>query len=160
MAGTTTRIRQGKQVRNSETYDDTRPSGAGMESTPVNLEDDINNLRTQLRKVIGPIGKWYDQPLTDLAALFLGGGGGGGAARYLHQPLTGLINGSNVVFTTAAKFTRNGLTNESVYLNGVLQVAADDYVPSESVPTTGYDTITMVMAPRVGDKLTIDFSPV
>lgn len=161
MAGAT-RIRQGKQARNSEVYDDTRANGSGMEGTPENLEQDLNNIRSQLRQIIGPAGKWFDDPLSNLAALSLGGGGGGSAVRYFSQPLIGPKNGTNLVYTTAAKFDRNGLTNECVYLNGIRlsEGVTEDYVASESTPSTGFDTITMAIAPRGTDKLVIDYNPV
>ncbi len=146
------RLRQGKQARNSEVYDDARAYGSGMETIPVDLEEDLNNLRAQIRRIIGPLGKWFDLPSTNLAE----------AVRYLAQPLIGTIDGVNLVFTTSVKFTRNSLTDEAVYWNGLRLSpgALNDYVPSESVPTMGYDTITMTVPPRAGDTLSIDFSPV
>lgn len=90
------------------------------------------------------------------------GGGSVIAARYYRQPLAGVINGSNVAFTTAIDFVHLGADKESVFHNGVLQDegAGNDYLASESGgPGTGYDTITFALAPRVGDKISIDFVP-
>jgi hypothetical protein len=152
------RIRQAKQARNSESYDDQKPNGPVMEADPAldNLEADLNNLRSQLRRVIDTTGNWYDDPQTDLVELVKL------AARRHDQALLGPINGVNTVFTTAAKFRHDGTKNEHVFYNGVkLQEGVGcDYVASESVPTTGYDTITLAFVPLSGDQLTIDFTPV
>lgn len=75
------------------------------------------------------------------------------------QSLTGIINGTNTVFTTAMPFLHNLQTRERVYLNGVRQRdgSGNDYIASESVPLNGFDTITFAEAPRSGDVITIDF---
>ena len=60
-------IRQDAQVRRSVTYDDTvAPSAANYETSPVDLEDDLNNVRSQLQNFLNrdgasfPSGNWYD----------------------------------------------------------------------------------------------------
>jgi len=51
-------IRQEAQIRNSDLYDDTLTM-ANAESSPTNIEDDLNYLRTQL-KVLNGQTNWYD----------------------------------------------------------------------------------------------------
>lgn len=87
---------------------------------------------------------------------------GASLLRYFQQPLTGPVNGVNTVFTTPGKFIASGLSRESFSVNGVLmlQGPVNDYTVSESGgPTTGFDTITMVYPPKVGDRLSIDYAP-
>jgi len=79
--------------------------------------------------------------------------------RNWNQSLIGVIDGFNTVFTTGTKFRRTATDNEIVLLNGVRLREGDDYTVSESVPGTGYDTITFTIPPRVNDKITIDFTP-
>jgi hypothetical protein len=43
-------IRQVSQIRQSTTYDDTVAVGSTMESSPTNVEDDLNNLRSQVKR--------------------------------------------------------------------------------------------------------------
>jgi len=88
------------------------------------------------------------------------------STRVYGEVLTGAINDSNTVFTTASDFTPG---SEAVYFNGVRQRegAGNDYVRSESGGAgTGYDTITFAVAPRdrpgsrPDDVVTIDYDPV
>ena len=153
--GRNVRIRQDKQVRESNAYDDARPNGAGMEVDQENLENDLNNIRTQLRKIIDALGNWYDEPVTDLAGLT------DLVNREYSQTLLGPINGTNTIFATAAKFVRDGTRNEVLRYNGVKlrEGVGCDYVASESLPTTGYDTITMAFPLKFGDQIDIDFTP-
>ena len=55
-------IRQDTQIRKSDTYDDTVAAGATMESATVNVEDDLNCLRSQVKRAIydDGAGNWYD----------------------------------------------------------------------------------------------------
>ena len=79
----------------------------------------------------------------------------------IDQPLTGLINGVNLVFTTSIPFIHTLQRKELFYINGVRMNdgVGNDYVVSESVPLAGYDTLTLAYAPLVGDTLTLDFYP-
>ena len=52
-------IRQETQIRNSDLYDDTLAAGATMESTPVSIEDDLNTLRSQVKRFSGEA-NWFD----------------------------------------------------------------------------------------------------
>lgn len=61
--------------------------------------------------------------------------------------LTGTVNGSNTVFTTAANFTKI-----QVYKNGIALHLADDFT------VTGANQITMVTAPITGTKLTATYT--
>jgi hypothetical protein len=152
------RIRQAKQARNSEAYDDQRPNGPVMETDPVDLEADLNNIRSQVNRILDKslAGNWFDEPVADLQEILAI------ASRRYKQPLAGAINGVNTVFTVATKFRHDGVRNEAVYYNGVcLQEGAGmDYVASESMALLGYDTITLEFAPKPGDNLAIDYTPV
>ena len=55
-------IRQSVQIAQSVTYDDTVAAGATMESAPGNIEDDLNSLRSQVKRIIYDVGagNWYD----------------------------------------------------------------------------------------------------
>jgi len=64
-------IRQDTQIRKSDLYDDTvTPSATNYETNPVNIEDDLNSLRSQVQNIINrngasfPAGDWY----TDMTA--------------------------------------------------------------------------------------------
>lgn len=59
-----TKIRQNTQVWNSGTYTDTTvPTLAAFETTPVELETDLNNLRSQVNNLLNAQGgNWYDNP--------------------------------------------------------------------------------------------------
>lgn len=60
MAGRTF-VRQESQIRPSYAYVDTNAASSDMESTPVNLEDDLNNLRSQIKRILNDAaGNWYD----------------------------------------------------------------------------------------------------
>ena len=87
------------------------------------------------------------------------------STRVYDEVPTGLINGLNTVFTTSADFTAG---SEVVYFNGVRQRegVGCDYVRSESGGVgTGFDTITLAVAPRsrsgskTDDFITIDYDP-
>ena len=82
--------------------------------------------------------------------------------RHYWQALTGTINGSNLVFTTSLKFESGTPNRETVKFNGLekCEGVGGDYTATESVPGTGYDTITFAVPPRAGDVLSIDFQPV
>lgn len=82
--------------------------------------------------------------------------------RLYRQALAGVVNGANTSFTTALKFEASGPSREAVYYNGVqLEAGAgNDYTAAESGgPSTGFDTINFIFAPKVGDKVWIDFEP-
>lgn len=98
---------------------------------------------------------------TESLALPVEGGGSTGpslADLRRNLALIGPKNGSNLVFTSPDKFVRTPFV-EVVYRNGVAQEEGigNDYVASESVIGTGYDTITLVIAPYAWEKLTIDY---
>jgi hypothetical protein len=58
-----TYIRPDEQVRRSIAYADNAAAGATMESSPVVIEDDLNNLRAQINRIIG-VSKWYSDIAT------------------------------------------------------------------------------------------------
>jgi hypothetical protein len=54
-------VRQATQIRPSITYDDTVSVGSTMESSPTNLEDDLNSIRSQVKRILDDsAGNWYD----------------------------------------------------------------------------------------------------
>lgn len=54
-------LRQGTQIRNSDSYDDTLASGVALESGATSIEADLNGLRSQVAKFIDVGGaNWYD----------------------------------------------------------------------------------------------------
>ena len=59
-------IRPVTQIRKSDAYNDEVTAGSTMESNAVNIEDDLNAIRSQLRRIIDETGNWYDEPVTDL----------------------------------------------------------------------------------------------
>ena len=78
-------------------------------------------------------------------------------AKDLHQfwvdeVPTGTVNGSNVTFTLAQTPLENGTTEPSVdiFLDGLKCTFTTDY-------TISGVTITMVVAPAVGQKITVNY---
>ena len=57
-----TKTRQDTQIRNSDLYDDTiAPSQAAFETNPVEIETDLNNIRSQLSNLLDDqAGNWWD----------------------------------------------------------------------------------------------------
>lgn len=54
-------IRQDHQIRNSDVYDDTVSAGSTLESAPTHIEDDLNGLRSQMKRAIyaDSAGDWF-----------------------------------------------------------------------------------------------------
>jgi hypothetical protein len=77
------------------------------------------------------------------------------------QNLVGAKNGSNLAFTVpdGDKFTHNlPFLTIQVYFNGQRLKLIDDYVINESGgPGSGYDTIILEVAPRLADKVWVDY---
>lgn len=75
--------------------------------------------------------------------------------------LVGAINGVNVTFMVPSpdRFrTEPPRLGLSLFYNGRRMLVVDDFAVSESGgPGTGYDTITMLFAPKAGDKLWADY---
>ena len=75
-----------------------------------------------------------------------------------NEDLTGPINGVNKIFTTSEKFMNTGGMIIRVHLNSVRLFFTDDYTLSESGgPGSGYDTVTLVNAPKSSDRVTADY---
>lgn len=66
---------------------------------------------------------------------------------YGEEP-TGLINGSNAVFTTAYNFQPGKI---ALYINGLLQKIVLDY------QTVGNQIIILSISPQVGDQITVSY---
>ena len=122
-------------------------------AAPVNPGNGIG----RLYKKTGSSGIYWKPnvagPEVDLTA------GASGQLFQINQSLTGVIDGLNMVFTSAAPFKHTAALSEIFYINGIRQRegSGNDYVVSESVPAAGYDTITVEYAPLVGDVLSVDF---
>lgn len=54
-------LRQDAQIRNSVTYDDTKAAGSTMESSPVDIEADLNCVRSQIKRLFlaDASGDWF-----------------------------------------------------------------------------------------------------
>jgi len=90
----------------------------------------------------------------------LGSPGSGG--RYYNQPLSGVIDGINTVFSTAQAFVAVGPRSQTLRMNGVAQESGVgcDYEVSESGGVgTGFDTVTMAFPLFGDDVLRMDFDP-
>lgn len=59
-------FQQDTQIRNSQLYADTFAAGSTLESAQVALEDDMNALRSQVKRAFwaDAVGKWYDDVTT------------------------------------------------------------------------------------------------
>jgi hypothetical protein len=75
--------------------------------------------------------------------------------------LVGSKNGTNLTFTVpdGDKFTHNlPFMTIQVYFNGQRLKLIDDFVINESSgPGSGYDTVILEIAPRISDKLSVDY---
>lgn len=77
---------------------------------------------------------------------------------YQDVSVTGTQNGSNVVFIVPDKFLYTTENKITVYLNGVRQQVAENFLIAESGgPGTGYDTIIFIEAPRSKDVIRVDY---
>lgn len=77
-----------------------------------------------------------------------------------NKELLGPKNGINVTFTTPDVFIQSGETVIRVFRNGqrLLEGALSDYTVSESGgPGTGFDTVTLAVAPLGYENLTADY---
>jgi len=82
-------------------------------------------------------------------------------SRYYHQSVAGIQNGVNTAFTSAQTFIASGPRQQVLVVNGVRQEpgVGCDYEVSESVPSAGFDTLTLAYSPLVDDVLRLDFDP-
>lgn len=110
--------------------------------------------------VIGPPGP-PGPPGADGSQGIPGPPGPAGLTRYIDQPLIGIQNGINQVFTTPIKFVHNATLKETIFFNGMRlrNGGGSDYTVSESVLGAGYDTVTLALAPTPVDWLTADLYP-
>jgi len=93
------------------------------------------------------------------SALQAQAGAGGGTQTGL---LVGTINGINTVFTLPGGAKTNTAEDVRPFVNGdrMNEGSGNDFVASESGgPSTGFDTVTFLFAPKVGDILIVDFIP-
>lgn len=77
------------------------------------------------------------------------------------QKLLGVKDGANLTFTVpfGDKFAHNlPFLSIHVFYNGVRLTLLDDYLISESGGSgTGYDSVTLLVAPVSADKVTADY---
>ncbi len=69
----------------------------------------------------------------------------------------GAVDGVNCRYITTEKFCHTPNLTIAVYLNGLRQSLAQDYILMESVPSAGWDTVVFVTAPLPGDTILVDF---
>jgi len=73
-------------------------------------------------------------------------------------PLAGSINGSNTTFAFPEPALVGPSYGPSVFYNGQQLLRVDDYALTESGgPGSGFDTVSLLFAPKPGDKLTADY---
>lgn len=152
-------------VRVANNKDDQKTPAAinTSHTTSVTQEDLQEFVLSQIKRIIwgGAAGNWYT-PFESLGVKPLNLLTAGVDNEKYGIALIGLINGSNLSFTVPDKFVNvSGGRTIRVYWNGVRLTELDDYALSESGgPSTGFDTVTMVAAPRVGDHLISDYTKV
>lgn len=72
--------------------------------------------------------------------------------------LVGTIDGANLDFDAPELFVELGTGLAiAVFWNGVRQKKADDYTVSTTGPAGTGETVSMLEAPRAGDKVTADY---
>jgi hypothetical protein len=72
--------------------------------------------------------------------------------------MVGAINGANLDFTAGELWVQDPTTAAiALYWNGVRQELGGDYTVSTTGPTGTGETVSMLEAPRSGDKLIADF---
>lgn len=132
-------------IRRAETYTDVNTKNATVADTGVPA-------------IVGPPG-----PAGAPGAVGpQGPPGPSGAIGFIDQSVIGAQDGINTVFTTAVKFQHTATLKEILFLNGMRlrEGVGFAYTVSESVPGTGYDTITFALPPGAADWITIDLFPV
>ena len=71
----------------------------------------------------------------------------GNSKLVIDEPVTGVIDGSNAIFTVQNLFSANKF---ALYLNGVLQRLEEDYQISGQ-------KIILIVSPSVGEKITVSY---
>ena len=71
----------------------------------------------------------------------------GNSKLVIDEPVTGVIDGSNAIFTVQNLFSTNKF---ALYLNGVMQRIAEDYQISGQ-------NIILTVSPSVGEKITVSY---
>lgn len=116
-------ISQPRQVRNSETYTDTISSGSGMQSGAVNLQDDLNALRSQVNHIIG-VARWTDVPPINLETIASGSSGLTAAEHAaIHQLIHFIDDGPAEFFSSGAYKVTAGTpfpSSETWYVDSTL----------------------------------------
>lgn len=73
--------------------------------------------------------------------------------------LIGTIDGINVDFTAGELWIESSPTAAiAVYWNGVRQTQGEDYTVSTSGPVGTGETVSLLEAPRPGDRVTADYT--
>jgi len=133
----------------------------GATGGSVTQEDYQEFVLSQIKRVIwgSDPGHWY-LDFASLGVLSLKQLSAAMGARVYNVSLLGVKNGVNLVFTTPDDFV-NVASGETiqVYYNGQRLLESEDYMISESGGMgSGYDTVTMLVAPKIDDKLTADYT--
>ena len=94
------KVDQETQVGKSDLYNDDLPSGSTLETGAENLRDDLNSVRTQVKRIThgAESGSWYDDPATaygvdiSLRSLFYSGAGFDVDKILVHRDGTVVVN--------------------------------------------------------------------
>jgi hypothetical protein len=160
-----TRIRQGTQSHESQTFDDSLAAGSTLETLSDSVEFDFNALRSQLKRIIDLTGDWFDAPAIDLAGLntaFLSHASrheDGGADEIDVTGLSGVLADAQLAQTHAL----GGAVHSSATLAELNALISDATLDDQSSPrlplahmlshlSGGSDELD-------GDKLDIDYLP-
>lgn len=121
---------QETQVGRSDSYVDSLPSGSTLQTDAENLRDDLNALRSQVRRIIhglSLVGKWYDDPATAF--------GGDASLKALFEAL----GSASTVKSESGQFTCpiGVVFHDLVYLTGDMTVDKADNSAIATTPVVG-----------------------
>jgi len=127
------RFDQETQVGPSDSYVDDLSSGSTLQTDAENLRDDLNALRSQVRRIIHGLsltGKWYDDP----ASVF-----GGDASL---KALIGALGNASTVRSESGQFTVpiGVVFHDLVYMTGGLTADKADNSSLVTAPIVGIVT--------------------
>ena len=116
-------IRQDVQIHASDLYDDTLLPGTGLETAPVNIEEDLNGLRSQVNRAYKATGgNWYDDLISPITFESGAKRGINDLNQELHdlerkRVLVSVANLNDVVVPASASATET-LTGTANFANG------------------------------------------
>lgn len=124
------RFDQETQVGPSDSYVDNLPSGSTLQTDAENLRDDLNALRSQVRRIIHGLsltGKWYDDPASSF--------GGDASLKALYQAL----GNASTVKSETGQFTvpSSVVYHDLVYITGSMSADKADNASKTTAPIVG-----------------------